>query len=433
MPFPARLRLTLAALFTLTMLAVCVVPASAQPTSGCRPDASRGSVPSTYGIDACVEHDAVVLRNNLSIAITVYLGGDTKDPVVVPSNFSLAAAATRLRYRSSPHLVLVPGDTATIPLGSGAATVDLHDTDPGRFYILATTVDAYVPATKYGDMAKDTYDALTGMIDDLYDAMSDREVCRVGKNFLQQQGCDITAETKMGVALGKGFAVGLSRGAAKAVLSAGLWSEVVAHQAPDVGTFSHGKRRISVAPTSPLGASSTLGARNDSYNSARWVVDVDPARRAGLGPLVLGSAGADAARIGVAKEGSTSRCPRTFEDTGLLGRGTDDDTGTFWDADGRLHAVFIRTSDWPTAAGIRVGDPMSKVQSAYGARAVGGVDPLEGTPIFEVRGADDTYVEFFADRDASKEGALPSPPQTYSVAFIVLGYGAPSVSEIDSC
>ena len=89
------------ALVAATLIVVKDSPASAGPAPGlCDMNETRGEVPDDFPVDACVNPTTGLwLRNTRELPVRFEAEGDTGTPVRIPVNYSLAAMATRLRYR----------------------------------------------------------------------------------------------------------------------------------------------------------------------------------------------------------------------------------------------------------------------------------------------------------------------------------------------
>jgi hypothetical protein len=125
--------------------ASAAVSAVAGPAPGlCKMNTYRGAVPAKFFIDACIDGNNIWLYNTSTLVLRVARAGAVRKPHKVPSDLSLAADATRRRHGG--EWVLMPGDKMQIPIGSGAAAINIGLSGPGeRFYALANTVETFWP------------------------------------------------------------------------------------------------------------------------------------------------------------------------------------------------------------------------------------------------------------------------------------------------
>lgn len=160
--------------------------------------------------------------------------------------------------------------------------------------------------------------------------------------------------------------------------------------------------------------------QNDLRNRFDWRISTD-----GLGPMRLGITGPEGIALGVAeKRGPSETCPP--EDfpyqQSVRFAGTADGTDSprvlsRWGD--RLEGIFVRSPNFPTLSGLRVGDPFERVTEVLGSRAVATTDRSDGSRVLVVRGGRNRYVEF-----------LPANGRVYAIA---VGTGQPANSGIDYC
>lgn len=238
----AAQRVGIVLLTVCAVLAGVVQAATAGPESSlCTADASRGTVPASFAIEACIASGSISVRNMLNVPITLQPQGDIGAPQKVNADVSSAATITRLIKRD-PN-ILMPGDVFTFPIGHGKATLALKDTAAGFTYIEAVTLAAFLPV---GPVFS-AYDVLAGFIVDVDDADHAYEACIPGTNFLQRAGCEVARTAAVATALGKATVLGLAKGAASLVLNAALWGKTVSDQVPSIEALVHGARILTVS------------------------------------------------------------------------------------------------------------------------------------------------------------------------------------------
>ncbi len=254
MSLPAQLkRFWIPALLLLSLLALPLADAgtaSAAPAPGlCAGDASRGSVPDSFAIDACMNSSGLTLRNTLAFPVRIETNGDTGAVTTISINQGIPASVTRV-LNSDPN-VLMPGDVARVSVGSGAAAVDVT-TDPSddKNYAITTTINAFIPVGAVsGDAAavKAAWGRLATMISDVSGDYAEYQGCVVGKNWLSQLGCQLSllknvsfAVTKALVLSGWGIAAGTVKSVIMLLANVSTFEKWAESQAPGVGKILHG-------------------------------------------------------------------------------------------------------------------------------------------------------------------------------------------------
>jgi hypothetical protein len=223
------------------LLLVMQLPATvfAGPAGGlCKMDTARGAVPSNFGLEACVDGNAIWLRNQLSVPVRIQVTGASGPITTVSSDGSTAALVTRAHY-PNPALLL-PGDLTRFSIGSGAASVYLAGTDAGGFYAEALTLSAFLPL---GAGVK-VYDAIAGGIADLVNDNVNYSNCLTGANWVEQIGCNLTFESSVTFHVDKMIVMGLASGALGVVLDFLNWTDKIGKQVPSVGTIIHSERTL---------------------------------------------------------------------------------------------------------------------------------------------------------------------------------------------
>jgi hypothetical protein len=242
-PHTARLVFGVAAL-ALLLLGVSASGEArrAGPAPGlCQTDPSRGSVPSSFAIDACIASGGVILRNNLPFPIHVDATGDVGTVARVQSDPGLAAIATRKRYPDK--MLLLPSDVMRIPVGSGSATILLSNLDAAGFYGLAKTASAFWTGP---------VDAFTSMIAEISDDFAKYANCLVGKGVVGRALCKATLTRDITFAIGRATVTGAAKGLAGVILSAATFAKWMNDQVGALQKFLPASARaFSVAAKAP--------------------------------------------------------------------------------------------------------------------------------------------------------------------------------------
>jgi hypothetical protein len=150
----------------------------------CVMNQSRGSIPTRFALDSCVDGETIWLRDQLKAPVRFTVSGDVRTPVRVNVDHGFAALATRAAYPD--RQLLLPSDKVRLPIGASAASVTLGSaSDVGGFYVLAVTLVTFLP----GPPAKDIYEAYNDLAKRTFDAYGRYRDCLVGKNYVGQIGC----------------------------------------------------------------------------------------------------------------------------------------------------------------------------------------------------------------------------------------------------
>lgn len=247
-------RLALIVLVVALTVASVVQPVSAGPAGTlCRMNTVRGAVPQNFTVEACVDGDAIWIRNQLDLPITFTFSGDVRTPVKVSIDQSIESILTRL-IRSSPNVVM-PRDLVRYPIGNGPASIVAADTTAGGTYLLAKTLATYLPIKTGGEI----HQALTALIVDLDDSFRQLATCLVGKNWLQQAGCRAVFVNKVVFALGLAAVTGLGTPVAQLLTGTGMFLKWADAQPGQVGSIIHSTRKLDqssrggVPPSGPEG------------------------------------------------------------------------------------------------------------------------------------------------------------------------------------
>lgn len=213
-----------------------------------------GAVPSTFGLEACVDSKSIWLRNQLSVPVRIKVTGASGRVAAISSDGSIAALVTRSRYPDPA--VMLPGDLVRGPLGSGAASVYLADTDAGGYYAEALTLSAFLPLGAPASV----YDTIADGIADLVNDNVNYKNCLVGANSVQQMACDLVRQSAVTHRVGKMIVLGLAKCAVKIVLDFANWADKISQQVRSVSTIVHSERTLNQAAVNTPATTPTGGA-----------------------------------------------------------------------------------------------------------------------------------------------------------------------------
>jgi hypothetical protein len=148
----------------------------------CNPISSRAQIPDSFAVDACFDGTHLVLHNNRVLAMGVSVGGDVGSPKRTSSDYELAAVTTRAL--SNDSRILLPGDTLSFPVGSGAASFKLRGTPKGGLYLVASGIQNYIPGG--GTAVVQGFTAMMKEVDDDFRQYSE---CRTSRSRVQRLTC----------------------------------------------------------------------------------------------------------------------------------------------------------------------------------------------------------------------------------------------------
>jgi hypothetical protein len=150
----------------------------------CSTNASRGSIPASFAVDACFDGQTLHIYNNTTVPLGVAVQGDIGSPKRKETDHGLAASATRL-VSSDPDMLL-PGDTLEFPVGPGAVSAKLRSTTKGSFYLLASAAQFYFPTGKAAVLQ-----AYVGMIKEVDEDFSQYYECEQSSSRIHRAGCHV--------------------------------------------------------------------------------------------------------------------------------------------------------------------------------------------------------------------------------------------------
>ncbi len=201
MPLPARrvvFAVAAATLATATLVTVQAAPADAGPSAGlCQMDTSRGVVPDTFTVDACVDGRNIVLSNDLDIPLEMTITGASGAPVRPLIQAENDLAAIMVRQADPDPMLLLPGDLVRIPIGSAAASVELTESDEDGSFAVAKSLAA---AASVKDIKVSLYEDLADFYKDVSEAYIAYSGCLQGKAWYEQLGCREQLDEQIAIA-----------------------------------------------------------------------------------------------------------------------------------------------------------------------------------------------------------------------------------------
>ena len=252
LPIGLRAALGVTAATALMLLAMPSPVATAGPAAGlCHVETNRGAIPTDFAVDACFDGIALVMRNNLTLALTAVRSGDLRMPSTSKTDFGLAALATRAVGGDEP--LFVPGDKLTFRAGVGAATVRVKGSKHAGFYALATTAATFFPGKPAAIVS-----AFTDLVKELADVFEQYGTCLAGRNWVAQLGCRALFVRNVQFALGRAAVKGAAKDALAVLLSATTFTKWANAQVPDARKILGSSTiRLAADPGQRLTGSST--------------------------------------------------------------------------------------------------------------------------------------------------------------------------------
>jgi hypothetical protein len=159
----------------------------------CKYDPVRGAVPAHYALDACVDGNFIVVRNDGKFPVQLYPrrtpDGHTDSPLtfVTKTNTTYAAVTRRVHNNELPGTMVLPGDRVRYEDGdSGAkirAAINVRDY---TVYPIAEILSGFVPILGEVESLKDLTAALR-------ESQAQHEVCRTRPGL---HGCVVRREAQ---------------------------------------------------------------------------------------------------------------------------------------------------------------------------------------------------------------------------------------------
>jgi len=134
----------------------------------------------------------MTVRNGLDVPVIVQRVGDVGVPVRVHERGSSLAMV--LRWLAGRDELLMPGDVVRWPLGAAEGSLTVADVDPVPAAILHT-LDAYVPPLDAEWGEEEDFQPFATVVREIAAAVTARNDCLDGKNFLLVTACDVVATT----------------------------------------------------------------------------------------------------------------------------------------------------------------------------------------------------------------------------------------------
>lgn len=185
-----------AVLLVLPLLGVPSASAAPAPGSApplCESDESRGGVPESFPVDACVDGTTITVRNDRDRAVLVTRIGDVGVPVRVRSENSDVAAV--VRRTGGDGEVLLPGEVVRWPIGAELAVVTVQPL-PVAALELGTLLRGWLAGTD--QPAYEAQQHAAALVVEISDALRARETCADGQDFLTTASCDVVAAVAIG-------------------------------------------------------------------------------------------------------------------------------------------------------------------------------------------------------------------------------------------
>jgi hypothetical protein len=183
-------RLMLAVSLTLLLSGSAVAHGPTPGLAGCHMSTTRGTISPHFGIQACLDGAAVVLRNDLSFPVRVVLSGSVGGRSYVWRDPSPAAEVTRVRSHDSQ--LLMPGEVLRIPVGGGSAQIQLQGASAAdKTYAIASVIASAIPGK-----AASRVNAIARLTSDAGDAHAKYQNCTANNSSIRHRAACFTVLTR---------------------------------------------------------------------------------------------------------------------------------------------------------------------------------------------------------------------------------------------
>jgi hypothetical protein len=206
----------------------------------CHASGARVKISSTLAVDACFSGPALTLSNSTMLALEASRNGDVGDPTRHETDIGLGADATRL-FSHDPGIFL-PGDKLIYPIGSGAGTVSIGNSNKDSFYALASTLAAVFPGKPAAVL-----NAFTSLVAELDGDYAEYQRCIVHKNWLEQVGCDALRDRNVAFAIGRALVGGAAKDLTAAALTDTTYIKWAHARVVDAQALKKGKETVYIA------------------------------------------------------------------------------------------------------------------------------------------------------------------------------------------
>lgn len=179
----------------LLVLPLLGVPSASAAPALCAPEETRGGVPESFPVDACVDGTTITLRNDRDRPVLVTSVGDVGVPVRIRSENSDVAAV--IRRTGGAGEVLLPGEVARWPIGSGLAVVTVQPAAVPAAPELATVLGGWL-AGGTDQPAPEAQQHAAALVAEISAALDARAACAEDQEFLTTAGCDVVAAIAIG-------------------------------------------------------------------------------------------------------------------------------------------------------------------------------------------------------------------------------------------
>ena len=154
-----------------------------------------------------------------------------------------------IRLVHENRVVLVPGDVVRWSLGRGAASLSVSDLEPAAAPAIVEVLEPFLPREGPRRIPDAVLQAFADVVEPIDDAVTERQACLEGQNFLGAVACDVTTAAAIATALDVEFSRGVAAEVAPAVLDRGQWAEWAGIGTTDIsGTDTVLRQNAAAAP-----------------------------------------------------------------------------------------------------------------------------------------------------------------------------------------
>lgn len=172
-------------------------PADAAPEL-CTPDTSRGGVPASFPVSACVDGTSMTLHNDRDRPVIVTGRGEFR--AREPLRTQNSALSDVVRRTSESAMVLLPGEVVRWHVGPQPVYLTVAPLPIALAPEIAAVLRPALAGERSVEATRALHDSVGALVLEIAAAVRARTACAADRNFLQTAGCDVTAAAAIGSA-----------------------------------------------------------------------------------------------------------------------------------------------------------------------------------------------------------------------------------------
>ncbi|SDF21325.1 hypothetical protein SAMN05660662_1364 [Blastococcus aurantiacus] len=254
----------------LSVPAASAAPVPAAPVL-CAADGTRGAVPASFPVEACVDGTGMTLRNDRDRPVVVSGRGDLQGRVLLRSQNDARSDVVR---RTAPAaMVLLPGEVARWSVGPGPALLTVAPLPVPSAPEIAEVLTRALAGEGTREATRELHDSVGALVLEIAAAAAARADCAEGRSFLGSAACDVTAAAEIGSATADHLDRRTTAEVLPQLLDPAAWAEwpLVDPDWPagaDGTLRQHAVHASPPAPSRPHASAATGGARPTAPSAA---------------------------------------------------------------------------------------------------------------------------------------------------------------------